>query len=218
MTARGQFIAGAVLLAAGVVLAAAAGSRLSSGDFDVVKAEGAAAINGAPVADAAAPLAPGARITAWSQNGLGLFSVGLLVMLGGALLARRGQRDGNVEAGTAAALDWAEMLDRLQTATAGLAHAVSSAAVEDLPGIRERLESVQEEVVEPLVDARGELQARHGLAGFAAVMGPLSGAERLLSRAWSALVDHHGGEAAASLTQACAALESAQAALGALEQ
>ena len=70
-------------------------------------------------------------------------------------------------------------------------------------------------LVLPMIDARGVLQRHFGLGGAALVLGPLSGAERQLNRAWSALVDGHGPEGQRSLA---AAAEQATLAREALEE
>ena len=65
--------------------------------------------------------------------------------------------------------------------------------------------------VGPLVDARGQLIARHGLAAFAEYFGPFSAGERNLARVWSTVTDGHSEEARKALVSAKASFEQAAA-------
>jgi hypothetical protein len=76
-----------------------------------------------------------------------------------------------------------------------------------------RIETFQLEKVGRLIEARGQVQNRYGLGGFAAIFGPLSGAERFLNRTWSALADEHWPEATRSVQNAMTELDAAIAAL-----
>ena len=207
-----RFILGTVVLAVGIAMAAAAGSRLGSGDFTVTSTEGAAvlgsttAVGGVDVA----PVAPLERIAAWAEDGLALFGAGLLVMLVGAVMARRARQQGAATVAAGDGRDWPDALARLRMAVSELRIALADAAPDELRSLRDRLESIQADQVEPLIEMRGALEARHGLAGYVAVLGPLSAAERLLSRAWSALVDRHAAEACSSLELALASISNAE--------
>ena len=49
---------------------------------------------------------------------------------------------------------------------------------------RAELDAIRQDLVDPLVDARGQLMSRHGVAAFASIS--FSGGERNLNRCWSA--------------------------------
>ena len=86
---------------------------------------------------------------------------------------------------------------------------------DDAAPVREALDRLQFEVITPLVDARGQLIARHGLAKFATYFGPFSGGERNLARCWSALTDGHAEVAREALVRADELFEQAEEAWGA---
>jgi len=67
-----------------------------------------------------------------------------------------------------------------------------------------KLESLQKNVLGPLIDQGPQLQSKYGLSGYASVFSPLSSGERLLNRTWSTLVDQHWPEARRSLNDATA--------------
>jgi hypothetical protein len=75
-----------------------------------------------------------------------------------------------------------------------------------LRAIVDRLGEVQKHHAVAFVDARNELRARLGVAGFAQLMDRFAGAERLINRAWSAAADGVLEEAVASLDIAAARL------------
>jgi hypothetical protein len=118
-------------------------------------------------------------------------------------------------AAAAPAVDFGALLAALEGEVAGLAvrmrETPDSAAMRHR--IRTELEQLQLTRFEPLVAARTRLQARYGLAAYAEVFGPLSGAERRINRAWTALVDQHWPEARDSVSHAAGQLEAARSAL-----
>ena len=79
----------------------------------------------------------------------------------------------------------------------------------DAPAAREAIDSLMDNDIGPLVDQRGQLIARHGLATFAEYFGPFSGGERNLARTWSAITDGHAEEARNSVAAARNAFEQA---------
>ena len=80
-----------------------------------------------------------------------------------------------------------------------------------------RLDAIKEAHLAPFVAARSGLMARHGVAGYARLMGPFAAGERHLNRAWSAAADDVVPESIASLEQALAAFDAARARLVELE-
>ena len=166
---------------------------------------------------------PGARLSGWfSVAGLPfLLGLGLIALGGG--LARKQQaqtatgptQDGAVADGEAPGpLDFGALLASTQAAVAALGEDMAgqdAPADADFDAAQARVEDLQAEKLELLVDARDRVQARLGMAGFAAVFGPLSAGERNLNRVWSALVDRHWPEASASAVTSAAFLAEAQA-------
>ena len=80
----------------------------------------------------------------------------------------------------------------------------------DAASARVALDSLGADVLTPLVEGRGQLIARHGLAGFAEYFGPFSAGERNVNRAWSALTDGHSVVAREALVNALVAFEAAE--------
>jgi hypothetical protein len=165
-----------------------------------------------------APPKPGARLSAWAMsNGL-FFSVGLVLIVIGGLLTRKIDREAATSSkpgessDSAGPVDFGALLKQLQTEATSL-HAELSAnedpSPEDFEQAQQKIESLQFERVERLVDNRIGLQVRYGVGGFAQVFGPMSAGERNLNRTWSALVDQHWPEAMASLQNATVQLDEA---------
>ncbi|MEZ4319442.1 MAG: hypothetical protein R3F61_18145 [Myxococcota bacterium] len=163
---------------------------------------------------------PRERLSAWFQTaGVG-WLVGVVLIVCGALLARLQEREDNAggAAGTAGRVDFrgtmAETLRRL---------ADIRASIQDLPmdadaaSARHAIDQLGDDVLTPLVEGRGQLVARHGLAAFAEYFGPFSAGERNVNRAWSALTDGHSVVARESLDAAVVAFEAAQASFEAVE-
>ena len=75
--------------------------------------------------------------------------------------------------------------------------------------VRERIDILQDDVITPVVEGRGQLLARHGTSKFAVYFGSFSAGERNLARVWSALTDGHSVVARAALVTSRAAFEEA---------
>ncbi len=161
---------------------------------------------------------PVGRLDQWfSLAGLPfLGGVALVVM--GALLARGAQRremaatlDGS--GGGGGPVDFGELIGQIRDAVGDL-HAsmvdIGAPTEADFDRVKVSVEDLQLDQVERVVMARNQLQAVHGLAGFAAVFSPFSGAERNLNRTWSALVDGHWPEATSSVRRAVAGFSEAR--------
>jgi hypothetical protein len=159
----------------------------------------------------------------WGQAWVG-FVAGLLMLTVGSVLYRLdlSRTKETVEGGEDGALpaqDFGVVLGSLCT-EARLLASVMMACEQPTEGqlaqTKSRLERLQKEQVVRLVQAGPRLQAKYGMAGFAAVFSPLSGGERLLNRTWSTLVDRHWPEAQRSIEAAATQLEGALEALNAL--
>jgi len=210
---------GIMLLMIGAVVAASAGIQLGETEYRATTADGHAVLANAPADEkaataAVAPVSAATRLGDWFDTAGMQFLTGLAVLTLGAVIGRlaigrdgfaRAQADGQDFAGQLARLS-----EAIEATRQGLGH-------EPLAETRKRIEQAQQEVVTPMIDARGALQQRFGVGGSALVIGPLSGAERQLNRAWSVLVDEHVEEGERSLEAAVAEIELTRAALAELE-
>lgn len=172
-------------------------------------------------AEAVPPVpSPTVRLLGWLRVGGPMWALGVLLIGAGAWLARVDQSR-RLAAPTAGQAE----VD-LPTAVREVLHAIDELhpVVQALPldapsgALRERLDRLQDDLLTPVVDARGQLVARHGLSNFAMYFGAFSAGERNLARAWSALTDGHTPTAAAALrsshtafTDALVAYERAEA-------
>ncbi len=166
---------------------------------------------------------PARRVTEWLADSGPVFGLGLLLVVFGAVLGRiasrrEASREPTGEDG-APARDFGELLEELRAEVATMAELAASKedpSQADHDALKAQITDLQAEKLEPIVESGPRLQAKYGMASFADVFGPLASGERLMNRAWSALVDSHWPEAAnalerstASLEQACEALERA---------
>jgi hypothetical protein len=190
-----------VLLVVGLGLAAASGARNGASHVSyrqaVWTAEGADAAPEKAEAqrylDEVGLPVPRQRLSEWfSEGGLG-WGLGVLMILGGAIMARRqAAADFAGGPGGAAMADFVATLTSLRSEVEHMQAALKDVPMEETaPEVRERLDKVQLELIGPLVDARGQFMARHGVAKFAEYFSPFSGGERNLNRCWSALTDGH---------------------------
>ena len=147
---------------------------------------------------------PMERLTQWLEVGGVGWLVGVLLIIGGAILARKQQQAEMSGVGEyqADAVDFLasvnEVLDRLTT----LAELLDELPMDqDSPPARELIDGVFNDLIEPVVDNRGRYVARHGLGVFADYFGAFAGGERNLARTWSAVTDEHSEEARASLVR-----------------
>jgi hypothetical protein len=99
--------------------------------------------------------------------------------------------------------DFPGTVAQIQARLERLADQIAELPMEDT-GVEARaeLDAIRQDLVDPLVDARGQLMSRHGVAAFAEYFSPFSGGERNLNRCWSALTDGHAVVARSSLQNA----------------
>lgn len=129
---------------------------------------------------------PAARIGAWwDAAGIG-FSIGAVMMIAGALIARR-ERGGSVGPDGAHATDAA--VPELMAQILRELEAIPSDPGADTAATKARLDEVLEELVPKVLDRRDALVARMGLGPFAEMIGHFASMERNAARAWSALID-----------------------------
>lgn len=201
-----------LILAVGVVISASFGAQIGDrhADYRIANAavdvaeDDAARAKAVEARDAIGLPPPAQRVGDWFANGGIGWLFGSALILVGAVIARRQlaeeQRGGDGESDAAdfpgtvtAAL---QVVDELEAQLADLAMDT------DAPAAREAIDRLMDEKIGPLVDGRGQLIARHGLATFAEYFGPFSGGERNLARVWSAITDGHAVEARASVIAA----------------
>ncbi len=166
---------------------------------------------------------PSQRVKGWFSIGGIPFVAGLGLIVGGSLLVRRAIRleahaaDHPAEgASQPAAQDFGILLEALHDEVRALAHRMDGIAeptAEQIQEAQEAIEALRTDKMDALIDARGRVQRRFGVAGYAAIMSPLSSAERYVNRAWSALVDRHWPEARRSVNNAVLYLEETHRAL-----
>lgn len=169
---------------------------------------------------AATPLpGPEARLAGWFELSGVPFLGGLALIVIGAVLGRRAAKaelSGDAGSAGPARVDFAVAVDQLAAAIRALAERAATMQAPDAAArkaVQTEIEAIQLTGFGPIVEARYQLQNRIGLAGFAAVFGPLSGAERWMNRAWSALADEHWPETRASLGRSAEQIDEATAAL-----
>jgi hypothetical protein len=182
-------------------------------------AEAAAVVPAADAKAKAVEIPPGTRVSEWFSVGGLFFMLGLGLIVIGSLIARQAAKAKAIAEPAAGGLkskapqDFGAMLADLLKSVEDLAKeaaAETDPSDERFEAVRLAIEALQFDKVEPLIESRGRVQARHGMAVFAAIYSPLSGGERNLNRAWSALVDEHWPEATSALGVAAHQFKSAQ--------
>jgi hypothetical protein len=162
-------------------------------------------------------IGPTERVSDWfSLAGLP-FLLGLGLIVGGGMLARQAHREkalssGSVTNNEKGPVDFGELISKLHHDVSSL-HAAACNEAPQAEALLTTIETIQFETLEPLIDSRGKVQARFGMAGFADIFSPLSGGERNLNRAWSALVDQHLPEAQVAIETAKQQIAEAETAL-----
>ncbi len=162
---------------------------------ELQKAELERVVDAMPPAQVDTPIAS-QRMSDWIDVAGPMFSLGILLMIAGALLARRGAGRASGEQAHGA-LGFVQTCTRLREEIDAMVQAVGEGG--DATALRAQLDTIQAELIDPLVEERASLIERHGLGTFAEYFGTFSGAERQLHRAWSALADGYADVALESL-------------------
>ncbi len=222
---------GLLLVVAGVALCASVGARTAPSMHEYLVRSGRAVLTakeGEKPAEVSQPPGPKQRLQEWFEANGALFGLGLVLLFGGSIVARGAARAERHAAGSeggerhGGAVDLGAALEALAGEVDELAEEAENLAHSEQPPrdevaeLKRRIEAIQLERIEPIVDSRVQLEVRYGLAGFASVFGPFSSGERKVNRAWSALVDGHLPETAASLASAAAEFRAARQRLGEL--
>ena len=202
-----------LLLLVGLCVASAAGARNGEQHVEYRQALWTASETGVePQVSLPAPME---RLAQWWQVGGVGWVLGLGMITGGALLARRIEKQENTgegDEGDQGAVDFLANIQQTRARLDKVAEQIAELAMDDdVPLVREEIDSINDTLLHPIVEARGRFMARHGVGVFASYFGSFSGGERNLSRTWSALTDGHAVEARASLERARAAFAEAEA-------
>jgi hypothetical protein len=135
------------------------------------------------------------------------------LIIGAALVRVAGRQDAAADVARAAEGDAPESL--MEQAREELL-ALSRQAAGERPGpqrahlIMQRVGEIQRARINPVIEGRGRLRARLGLAGYARVMDRFAAAERQVNRAWSAAADGDDEEAMACLARGAESLAEAR--------
>jgi hypothetical protein len=191
---------GLFLLVMGLIVSASSGAR--NGERHVAYRHAEAAVSVASASerpdreaarDALGLPPPRQRLQEWFVVGGGGWLGGIALIVVGAVLSR--MQIAEDDAGGTTSAGRVDFLATVGAVQAGLA--VVREQIADLPmdadstEPRAMLDQLTAEHIEPLVEGRGQLIARHGIGGFAEYFGTFSSAERNLNRCWSALTDGH---------------------------
>jgi len=163
----------------------------------------------APTGPDGAALSPpiGAEgISLWAEEAGLPFGFGILLVIIGVVLARRGMRDDaeaasaeSAKRGAAPGPLLAQLVEELT-----LLRDTYAGDSPDLVAVRADVERVQQSIVNPLVDGRDQISQAFGVGPYADVFVPFSAAERQLNRLWSACVDGYVDEIGPCLQRAVA--------------
>jgi hypothetical protein len=203
-------ILGVTLLVLGVILSASAGIRLGKTEYQATAADGRVLLSEVIRSADVTPVDAATRLDDWFDEAGKLFVAGIVLLVIGAVIGRIAtDRDGAVGTG----VDGQDFDSQLRLLAGAIEETRQRMDEETLEETRDRIERSLEDHVLPMIEARAVLRRRFGQGGSALMLGPLSGAERMLNRAWSVLVDGHAPEGKASLAAAAAEVEVAQQAL-----
>ncbi len=162
---------------------------------------------------------PTLRLRRWfGRNGVP-FLAGVLLIVAGAIVTRRADRArargaGAAEEGEAPAT-LQEAVERLLEEVGALRAQMATGEPQQSASLKDELDRLRFERIEPVVEARLRYQRQLGMERFARAFGPFSSAERALYRAWSALVDGAPKETERALETAEIRLREARDALSA---
>lgn len=151
-------------------------------------------------------------------EGKWLTLAGIVGLIAGAALIRRGGRASaaaaDARAGSAATPE--ALMDEARLGLLALHEQAQRmpAGAERAHLIMERVGEIQRGQINPVVEGRGRLRARLGLAGYARVMDRFAAAERQVNRAWSAAADGDDDEAMSCLVRGAESLAAARERMG----
>lgn len=164
---------------------------------------------------------PGERLAAWFGVGGLPWLLGVALIGVGAVLARRqaaAEASGESDI-TEERVHFPAVVHELIRRVAGVQTAIQYLGMDDsADAVRHLIEELESDLILPVVDARGQMIAKHGIGDFAEYFGPFSGAERNLARVWSALTDGHAPTARDAVASSLAGFRQAAEAWDRVEQ
>lgn len=153
--------------------------------------------------EATPPLSPKARLNEWLETALLPFGIGCLLIVMGALIARKAQvNEETQESGENQVIDFGQLLTKITEDVQCLiesVHALEDTQKDQLADVRDQIQNLQRGDLERLIEARAKVRAKYGITAFAELYGAISQGERRINRAWSALTDAHVVESAQAL-------------------
>ena len=148
---------------------------------------------------------PQIRLSAWTQEYIGMFGFGILCILIGSLGARSVKRKHLTQDNSSSsdhssqATDFGVLLQSIATHIQDLYQTMHSELTQDNDTLNDQwlkdIEQLQKNQMDRIIRVKDRFQIQYGMDAFTAVFGSFSQAERRLNRAWSALVDQHVAEA-----------------------
>lgn len=157
-----------------------------------------------------------AGVSLWASESALPFGLGVLLVIIGVVLARRGiKAEAHAAHAEVASSDaapgplLARLVEELATLQQRYGGTERDADSLDLEAVRSDIERVQHAIVVPLVEGREQISREFGVGPFADIFVPFSGAERQLNRVWSACVDGYVDEVAPCLDRAYHAAQQA---------
>ena len=155
-----------------------------------------------------------AKLNAWADAAAMPFGIGVVLMIGGGLVARRSRRSAAATPAGAGGASKSPASKDPATLLAEMATLLDGLAYDDLPAQNEalhrQLDTLLEDIVPAFLEHREALVEELGLEQFAAMISHFAGMERNAARAWSALIDDVYVEVPPSLDKAKAGLAAAR--------
>jgi len=166
--------------------------------------------------EALGAMGPLERLAGWWGTTAPVFVGGLILLGLGGWISRRSNAARSPQGGQGpGAEDFLALLQRVEREVEALSERMASTGHPDataLAACKARLETIQRGDLERLCASGPQVAAQLGVEGMAQIFSPLSGAERRLNRAWSAMVDRHWPEAMTSVKVASGLMGEAVAA------
>ena len=134
---------------------------------------------------------PAQRLVAWGEVAGLPFLLGLALMIGGGLVARRASKEDEGGGEAAATGTPQEQLRQMQATLDGLDATMLPGNAQ---GLADQLDAVLSDAVPNFLDGREALIERLGLERFAEMIGSFAVMERNAARAWSAITDEAWAE------------------------
>lgn len=133
------------------------------------------------------------RLQAWGDLAGVPFGIGILLMVGGGVMSRRGRArgapGGNFETGAASAGRSGNILTLLEQIEQAVTQLPTQNVAADADELHHALDRILEDLIPSFLEQRSHQIDRMGLGDYAEMISVFATAERTLARAWSALTD-----------------------------